>query len=146
MKHIEDIVTRRVALARMGGFLAFGVLARDWRFWSDEPFPHPDPRPGITAENVLPVDRLPNRKRVRAAFAAAREHPELFDGVYCVCECTDQGHRSLLSCFESEQPTGCLGCQELAELIARLSKEGKQLAQIRSAVDRKYGKGSHSHS
>lgn len=125
--------------------MAFALLPHPWPFRTDEPFPHPDPRPGITAGKVLPVERLPNRKRVRAAFAAAREHPELFDGVYCTCECAGQGHRSLLSCFESEQPTGCRECQEVAELIARMAKEGKQLALIRSAVDREYGKESHSH-
>lgn len=145
MQTIDDIVSRRAALIRMSGFVVFAALPREWPWRADKPFPHPDPRAGVTAGKVLPVEQLPNKKRVRAAFAAARENPELFDGVYCVCECTDQGHRSLLSCFESEQPTGCLGCQELAELIGRLAKEGKSLADIRSAVDRKYGESSHSH-
>jgi hypothetical protein len=99
---------------------------------------HPDPRPGITAEKVLADDKLPDKRRVKEAFAAAREYPELFDGICCACGC-EKEHRSLLSCFESAQPTGCWGCQEEAMLISRLAKEGKTLDDIRKAVDKKWG-------
>ena len=49
------------------------------------------------------------------------------------------GHRSLLSCYESKQPQGCLACQEEAWLVADLAKQGKSLADIRTAVDKKFG-------
>lgn len=102
-------------------------------------FPHPDPRPGITADNVLPESELGDRRRVREAYAAARTHPELFDGVYCACECDkSMGHRSLLSCFESRQAIGCMACREEAELVARLTRDGKTLAEIRLAVDKEF--------
>jgi len=77
---------------------------------------------------------------VLAAFAAVRASPEIFDGVYCACECTkDHGHRSLLSCFESRQPIGCGACREEAALVEKLVKEGRSLAEIRKAVDEEFG-------
>jgi hypothetical protein len=102
-------------------------------------FPHPEPRPGITGENVLAESEIGDRRRVREAYEAARTHPELFDGVYCACECDkSMGHRSLLSCFESRQAIGCMACREEAELVARLARDGKPLADIRLAVDEEF--------
>jgi hypothetical protein len=102
-------------------------------------FPHPEPRPGITGENVLAESELGGRRRVREAYAAARAHPELFDGVYCPCECDkSMNHRSLLSCFESRQAIGCMACREGAELVARLARDGKTLDEIRLAVDEEF--------
>ena len=49
------------------------------------------------------------------------------------------GHRSLLSCFESDRAIGCLGCREEARIVARMARAGKSLADIRAAVDRKWG-------
>jgi hypothetical protein len=102
--------------------------------------PHPDPRPGITGENVLPESELGDERRVREAYAAARTHPEVFDGVYCACRCDESmNHRSLLSCFESRQAIGCLACREQAELVGKLAREGKTLEEIRLAVDKEFG-------
>jgi len=102
-------------------------------------FPHPEPRPGITGENVLAESELGERRRVREAYASAREQPELFDGVYCPCECDkSMSHRSLLSCFESRQAIGCMACRETAELVARLARKGKNLDEIRLAVDEEF--------
>ena len=135
---IDRILSRREALLRMAGVLLVPALSPDFRGRGREPLPHPDPRPGITAAHVLSEDKLPARKRVREAFAAARERPELFDGIYCPCDCSKE-HRSLLTCFESAQPTGCYGCIEAAELVTEKAKEGRSLAEIRAAVDKKYG-------
>jgi hypothetical protein len=103
-------------------------------------FPHPEPRPGITGENVLAESELGERRRVREAYDAARTHPEVFDGIYCACECDKtMNHRSLLSCFESRQAIGCMACREEAELVGRLAGEGKTLDEIRLAVDKEFG-------
>lgn len=138
MSNLHENLSRRAALNRMGGFMMAAALPLNWR-WShpNRLFPHPEPRPGITAENVLPDEKLPDKKRVREGFAAARQYPELFDGIYCACECS-KTHRSLLTCFESLQPTGCMGCQEVAELVSSMAKEGKTLQEIRAAVDKKW--------
>jgi hypothetical protein len=134
------MISRRTALGRIAGLFAASVAAPTTfdPLGSPEELKHPDPRPGITAEKVLADDRIPDKKRVKEAFAAAREYPELFDGICCACGC-EKEHRSLLSCFESAQPTGCWGCQEEAMLISKLAKEGKTLDEIRKAVDKKWG-------
>jgi hypothetical protein len=105
-----------------------------------KPLPHPDPRAGITAANVLGVDALPDTPAVRDAYAAARAYPAIFDGLFCACRCRKSlGHRSLLSCFESRQPVGCLGCQEEAALAGRKAAAGGSLAEVRVAMDEEYG-------
>jgi len=35
------------------------------------------------------------------------------------------------------QPTGCYGCLEQSELIAPLIRDGKTLAEIRAAIDKR---------
>jgi hypothetical protein len=107
---------------------------------SRRPFRHPEPRPGITGEHVLPEGSLPPDENVRAAFAAARANPAIFDGIFCTCRCQkSHGHRSLLACYETGQPTGCLGCQEEATFVARQIAAGRGLAEVRKAVDEEYG-------
>jgi len=134
-------MNRREALTRLTGLIAVAVLRpAGFRRYTDKPFKHPDPRPGITGDHVLAEADLPVKKAVRQAYANARAYPEFFDGVYCVCDCRESlKHRSLLSCFESKQPTGCMACQEEAELIARLAKDGKTLQDVRAAIDKKWG-------
>ena len=135
-------MNRREVLTRLSGFVALAALRpSDLRTLAAKPFEHPEPRPGITADHVLADTDLPkNKKKIHDTYSAARAHPELFDGLYCACDCREaMGHRSLLSCYESKQPQGCLACQEQAWLVADLAKQGKSLAEIRAAVDKKFG-------
>lgn len=135
-------LSRRDALARLFGLGVVVVIPRPRSSArAAKPLPHPDPRPGITADHVIAADKLAQEKvGVRDAYEAARQSPEIFDGLYCVCDCKDSmGHRSLLACFESMQPTGCASCQEQAHLAAKLVKDGKSLSDIRQAFDRKWG-------
>ncbi len=101
---------------------------------------HPDPRPGITAEKILPASALKTDK-ARMLYDLAREIPEVLDGLHCYCDCHDDpmNHRSLLSCFESDQAAGCYPCGGEARLVHKLHAEGKTLAKIRAAVDKKFG-------
>ena len=100
---------------------------------------HPEPRPGITAANILPPDALSTEK-ARKLYDLAREIPEVLDGVHCYCECDGDpmNHRSLLSCFESDQAAGCYACGKEAKLVHRLHRDGRSLADIRKAVDREF--------
>jgi hypothetical protein len=142
MSQHERAVTRAEFLKRTAGMLTaafFGVDPRSVRAAPRFAFPHPDPRPGITAEHVLAATEIGENKAVIDAYEAARTYPELFDGLYCACRCRDPlGHRSLLACFESKQPTGCMGCREEATLAAKLAKEGKTLDEIRKAIDKEW--------
>lgn len=137
------MVARRTFLVQSAALAALFVADREavarTRKRPRSGFPHPEPRRGITAANVLAESEVGNRRRVREAYAAARTHPELFDGVYCACHCDESmDHRSLLSCFEGRQPIGCGACREEAELVARLALDGKTLDEIRLAVDREF--------
>jgi hypothetical protein len=105
------------------------------RVMKHDPLKHPEPRPDITSANVLPDEKLGTRKSVRAAYADARAHPEIFDGIACACGCHDK-HRSLLTCYETMQPTGCQGCIEEAQLVGKEAAAGHALVDVRAAVDK----------
>lgn len=101
---------------------------------------HPDPRPGITAERVLPASFLPEGRGVIEAYAAARSAPQMLDGLYCHCQCARNfGHRSLLTCFESDHGSRCEICLGEATLAAELAARGGTLEQIRRAIDERFG-------
>jgi hypothetical protein len=100
---------------------------------------HPDPRPGITADHVLPDDRVDAEHK--DAYDAARQIPEILDGIYCHCDCADRHSdlRSLLSCYETDMPMSCGVCSGEARTALRLYKQGKTLAEIRAAIDKRFG-------
>ena len=98
---------------------------------------HPEPREGITAERVLAAEKVP--KRYADAYDAAREIPEVLDGLYCHCDCAERdGLRSLLECFYGTMPQSCRVCLNEARLARRLHGQGRSLDEIRRAVDDEY--------
>jgi hypothetical protein len=101
---------------------------------------HPEPRPGVTAERVLPPSLVPTTLAGAAeAYAAARSAPRLLDGLYCHCECAKHfRHRSLLTCFESDHGSQCDICMGEALLATRLAAGGTSLAAIRRAIDERF--------
>jgi hypothetical protein len=101
---------------------------------------HPDPRPGITAERVLSDVAIPRTPGSLEAYAAARAAAGTLDGVYCHCDCSKHaGHRSLLTCFESEHGAYCDICMGEAILAAQLASRGTSLTEIRAAIDSRFG-------
>jgi len=101
---------------------------------------HPDPRPGVTAERVVPPSLVLNTPGAAGAYAAARSAPQVLDGVYCHCDCSKHaGHRSLLTCFESDHGARCDICMGEATLAAQLAARGSSLAEIRHAIDQRFG-------
>lgn len=101
---------------------------------------HPDPRPGITAERVMPDAAIPRMPGALEAYAAARAVPGTLDGLYCHCDCSKHaGHRSLLTCFESEHGAYCDICMGEAVLAAQLAGRGTSLQEIRAAIDARFG-------
>lgn len=102
--------------------------------------PHPEPRPGVTAERVLPPSLLPSTPGAAEAYAAARSAPRVLDGLYCHCDCSKHfGHRSLLTCFESDHGGQCDICMGEAMLATQLASQGSSLEDIRRAIDRRFG-------
>lgn len=101
---------------------------------------HPEPRAGITAEKVLTGTAIPRTYGAVEAYAAARAAPATLDGVYCHCDCSQHaGHRSLLTCFESNHGAYCDICMGEATLAAQLAARGTSLDSIRVAIDRQFG-------
>ena len=101
---------------------------------------HPDPRPGVTAERVVPPALLPNERGILEAYAAARRAPQVLDGVFCYCHCARNfGHRSLLTCFETDHGSHCDICMGEAKLAAQLAMRGTSLGDIRRAIDGRFG-------
>jgi hypothetical protein len=101
---------------------------------------HPKPRDGVTAEHVLTGAAIPRTIGAVEAYAAARAVPATLDGVYCHCDCSEHaGHRSLLTCFESDHGAFCDICMGEAVLAAQLTARGTSLQDIRAAIDRQFG-------
>ena len=101
---------------------------------------HPEPRPGVTAEKILPDAFIPRMPGALEAYAAARGAAATLDGVYCHCDCSKHaGHRSLLTCFESDHGAYCDICMGEAVLAAQLAARGTSLVEIRAAIDGRFG-------
>jgi hypothetical protein len=101
---------------------------------------HPDPRPGVTAEQILPAFAIPKNPGALEAYAAARSAPGTLDGVYCHCDCSKHaGHRSLLTCFESNHGAYCDICMGEAMVAGGMAARGQSLMEIREAIDRQFG-------
>jgi len=101
---------------------------------------HPDPRPDITAALVIPAERYAAYDRIRAVYAQAAAIPQVLDGIRCYCECAQHsGHRSLLSCFESDHAAACDICLTEAAIAYRMIKDGRSLDEVRAAIDKLYG-------
>jgi len=94
----------------------------------------------VTAERVLSASTVLNTPGAAEAYAAARHAPQVLDGVHCYCECAKHlGHRSLLTCFETDHGAQCDICMGEAVLAARLSSQGGSLDEVRRAIDQRFG-------
>ncbi len=95
----------------------------------------------MSAVRVLAEGRLADDAGVRLAFADARRIPQVLDGLRCHCPCREEpGYRSLLSCFEGDgMAQHCEVCRGQARLAARLHRAGRPLADVRAAVDARFG-------
>lgn len=101
---------------------------------------HPQPRPGITAVKVVPVSLVPRTPGSVEAYAAARASAATLDGVYCYCDCSKHaGHRSLLTCFETDHGAYCDICMGEAIVASGMAQQGRSLMEIRGAIDRQFG-------
>jgi hypothetical protein len=66
----------------------------------------------------------------------------VFDGLYCYCECKENfGHKSLLTCFESEHGASCDICLTEAAMAAEMHANGASLDAIRQAIDARFKSG-----
>ena len=101
--------------------------------------PHPESRAGITGERVLPPSLVLRTPGALEAYEAARTVAPVLDGLHCYCECAKNfGHRSLVTCFESDHGSQCDICIGEATLAAQLDAAGSSLDEIRRAIDERF--------
>ncbi|MBI4513671.1 MAG: hypothetical protein HY702_06115 [Gemmatimonadetes bacterium] len=119
-------------------FLGFGIMRS-----GPQAARHPEPRPDATKQVTVDPARYAGYPRVRMVYAMAAEIKPTLDGLYCYCRCSEHaGHRSLLTCFESDHSAGCDVCLGQAALSYWMKNRGASLDEIRRENDRKFGSGS----
>ena len=135
-------ISRRRCLARGAAAVGASLLPDGAHAHTRSGAKHPTPRPGITAAKVLTAKQLVENEDAIPVFDGVRRIPGVIDGIRCNCGCAGTaGKYSLLSCFEGQDAMGkwCPVCQGQARLAVRLHDRGKSLAEIRAAVDAKFG-------
>ena len=82
--------------------------------------------------------------RASAAYAVAREIPEVLDHIHCYCECKKHhNHKSLLTCYVTKHGAECDICIDEAIRAYELYKEGKDILTIRKTIDKEFSQFSH---
>lgn len=100
---------------------------------------HPDPRPNVTNDHVVSPARYASSPRVAETYRLVAAVPEIIDGVFCYCYCSEHsGHRSLLDCFESDHAARCDVCLSEATIAYTMSHDGQPLSEIRREIDSRY--------
>jgi len=93
--------------------------------------------------NMLPPTLSPElfKGNQRLAYQAAKESPQTLAQLPCYCHCDKgHGHKSLLSCFETEHGENCGICIGEALLAHNLEKRAKlNVVQIRERIITAYG-------
>ena len=131
---------RRRTGTRVPAFIwvLFVVLAAAivWRVSAGRGSHHPSPRADITAATIVDAARYASAPEVERVYRMARDIPTVLDGLYCYCECARNfGHRSLLTCFESDHGAGCDVCLQEATIASQMTAQGATLDQIRNRID-----------
>lgn len=91
---------------------------------------------------------------LRGPYAYAARHPQVLRSIPCYCGCVDEGHSSVLNCFVksfgsdglpvwTDHSLDCEMCVHIAREVLLMSSQGVPISQIRAAIDRRYGHGSH---
>jgi hypothetical protein len=110
---------------------------RRWLKWAN----HPEPRKDYTADKVLTAEKLNDNEELIELFDGAREFHHILDGIRCQCGCaSDPDMYSLLSCYEGDNAMAkwCPICQGEGRMSVRLARAGKNLEEIRKAIDVRY--------
>lgn len=82
--------------------------------------------------------------KASAAYAVAKEIPEVLDHIHCYCECKKHhNHKSLLTCYVTKHGAECDICIDEAIRAYELYKEGKDTLTIRKTIDKEFSQFSH---
>ena len=84
---------------------------------------------------ILPATYFRN-PFVARAYRVAQQISGMLAQQPCYCHCDKFGHRSLLDCYASDHGAGCLICIKEVLLAEQMHKQGKNVAEIRAALER----------
>lgn len=100
--------------------------------------------------NMAPMSMLPQEMQsaptsVREAYQFAVANPEALKNVPCYCGCGGIGHTSNYSCYIKQAKSdgtvvfdkhalGCSICVDIAQMVMKLTREGKSPGQIHDQV------------
>ena len=100
---------------------------------------HPTPRDMDHAEHIMDGRQFRGFERVQEVYRMAAAVPDVLDGIYCYCACSEHsGHYSLHDCFSSAHGARCDICMSEAALAYRMTRDGASLAEVREAIDALY--------
>jgi hypothetical protein len=128
---------------------------------SSAPLP-PPPGPVQIAADLPPLPPgINNAARpteiVKAVYEFAARHPEVLKYMPCFCGCERSGHRGNDDCFVAGRDAkghvtdwefhgmGCEVCIDIGQQAMQMHNSGASVAEIRAAVDKRYGTDSRPH-
>jgi hypothetical protein len=98
-------------------------------------------REALPKPNVSTLDPLQFSGRVRRAYEAAREVPEVLAQLPCYCGCMSNfGHRNNLDCFHDAHGVECTMCQDIAIEARDMWNNGFEITRIRQAIKDRHGR------
>jgi hypothetical protein len=109
---------------------------------------HAGPIPPLPSVSFTPSRPMP---LVQQVYEFAARHPEVLQYVPCYCGCERVGHNGNHDCFVKSRAAngrvtewdthgiGCAICLDVGREAMTLFNAGNSTAQIRAAIDKKYG-------
>lgn len=100
---------------------------------------------------MAPMEGMPDyvwdsELRIQEAYRFAAANPEVLSHIPCTCGCSNLGHKNNLECYIA--PSGqvdqhaafCGVCIDITQDVMQMTREGKELVDIRAFIDNKYAK------
>lgn len=95
----------------------------------------------IETRTILPADMW--KGRAAEAYRLAAEIPQVVDKQYCYCDCSKNPrfkHKTLLTCYTDDHGANCDICQNEVFMTYDLYKKGYSILDIKTEVDKEFGK------
>jgi hypothetical protein len=93
------------------------------------------------ADTVLNPNHMPDLAS-QDSYRKAKEVADRLDKMYCYCHCKEnEGHKSLLTCFQTNHAASCIICMQEATMAWIDWKKGLTVEETIKAVDAQFGGG-----
>jgi hypothetical protein len=97
----------------------------------------------------MPADVKSAPPSVQQAYQFAVANPDVMKQIPCYCGCGNMGHTSNYSCYVQNvddkgviaydtHALGCSICVDITQDVMRMLKQGKMVAEIKTAIDQTY--------